>query len=89
MKTHRDVVQGWCPFTDEEIARYSKLGYWHNLTICEILDRNAQKTPDKLAIADDKREVTWKELQTKSKRLALHLLNLGMYIELWKSKEVE
>ncbi|MFC2020760.1 AMP-binding protein [Chloroflexota bacterium] len=77
-KTHRELVKGWHPFTKEECRRYAAKGYWHNLTIGDLLDRNAKVFPDKLAFVDEKTEVTWKELQHKAGRLAIHLQRLGL-----------
>ena len=58
-ETHRDVVKGWHPFTDEEIERYVSKGFFPNKTVGDLLDRNAETFPNKLAIADDNTEVTW------------------------------
>ena len=77
-RTHKEVIDGWHPFTDEEIDTYVAKGFWHNLTVCDLLDRNAEVFPNKLALADGTREVTWKELQTKANRMALHLHRLGV-----------
>jgi len=77
-RTHKEVIDGWHPFTDEEINTYVAKGFWHNLTVCDLLDRNAEVFPNKLALADGTREVTWKELQTKANRMALHLHRLGV-----------
>ena len=77
-KTHRELIKGWNPFTDEEIKRYVSKGFWQNLTICDLLDRNAEILPNKLAAVDDATQVTWKELQYRSKRIAIHLKKLGV-----------
>ena len=77
-KTHREIIKGWHPFTDEEVSRYVSQGLWPNLTVCDCLDRNAEISPHKPAVADGTREVTWKELQTNSNRLATHLLKQGV-----------
>ncbi len=77
-RTHREMVKGWHPFTEEECQRYITKGLWHNLTVCDLLDRNAEVFPDKLAIVDEKTEVTWKELRQRVNRLAIHLKRLGV-----------
>jgi len=76
--THRELVKGWLPYTKEECKRYTEKGYWLNLTGCDLIDRNAQILPDKLAFADDNKEVTWKELQQKTNRMAIHFKKLGI-----------
>lgn len=77
-KTHRELIDGWVPHTDEEIREYVSKGIWHNITVGDILDRNARNNPDKLAMADDTVEVTWKQLQQRVNRIALHLKKLGV-----------
>lgn len=77
-KTHRDLVKGWHPFPKEEIEKYVSKGIWSNLTFGDILDRNAAAIPDKVAIIDDAKAVTWRELKQKSDRLAIHFKKLGL-----------
>ena len=77
-RTHRKIIKGWHPFTNEEINRYVAKGFWRNLTVGDLLDRNASLFPKKLAITDEANEVTWKELQLKVDRMALHLKKLGI-----------
>ena len=77
-KSHKDLVNGWVPFTEKEIEKYTSNGIWRNETTCDLLDRNAEMLPDKIAIIDDDCEITWNELSIGSKRMAFHLLNLGV-----------
>jgi 2,3-dihydroxybenzoate-AMP ligase len=77
-KTHRDIVKGWIPYTDEEIERYVSRGIWRNLTSCDLLDRNAELFPDKIGAVDDNSEVTWMELRDRCNRMAIHLKNSGL-----------
>ncbi len=77
-KTHREIIDGWNPFTPEEIDRYVARGFWRNLTVGDLLDRNAALFPAKLAIADERSAVTWKEFQLLVDRLALHLHRIGV-----------
>ena len=77
-KTHKEIIDGWHPFTRQEITTYVAKGFWRNLTVCDLLDRNAGIFPNKLALADDAREVTWKELQTRTNRMAIQLKRQGV-----------
>ena len=47
--THREIIEGWHPFTQEEIDRYVAGGFWRNRTLFDLLERNAKIFPDKLA----------------------------------------
>jgi 2,3-dihydroxybenzoate-AMP ligase len=76
--THKEIIDGWHPFTDEEITTYVAKGLWHDLTVCDLLDRNAALFPNKPALVDGTREITWMELQAKANRIALHLHRLGV-----------
>lgn len=76
--THKDIIDGWHPFTQKEIDEYRSMGVWIDKTVCDLLDRNAEIVPDKLALADDTKQVTWKELKTRSERMAIHLSKLGV-----------
>ena len=77
-RTHRDIVKGWHPFSEDEIKIYRAKGIFHNLTVCDCLDRNAASVPDKLAIANGSTQITWKELQERANRLSIHLLERGV-----------
>jgi len=78
-RTHREVIWGWNPYTEEEIERYVRKGYWPNTTVPDLLARTASRYPHKLAAVDDRGvEVTWGEMKERSDRLARHLLSLGI-----------
>ncbi|MBW2065250.1 MAG: AMP-binding protein [Deltaproteobacteria bacterium] len=78
-KTHGELLKGlWKPFSQEEIERYASKGFFHNITVCDCLDRNARLRPQRLAVADEKKELTWKGLKEKTNRLAIHLSKLGV-----------
>ncbi|NIO04831.1 MAG: AMP-binding protein, partial [Proteobacteria bacterium] len=77
-KTHQELIRGWHPFPEEACQRYVAKALWHNLTVLDLLDRNAEAFPNKLAIVDEKTEVTWRELQQRANRLAIHLNRLGV-----------
>ncbi|MDZ4247625.1 MAG: AMP-binding protein, partial [Dehalococcoidia bacterium] len=77
-KTHRDIIRDWHPFSREEIHEYVSKDIWSNLTFGDILDRNAAGIPDRIAVIDDSKAVTWGEMKEKSDRLALHFLKLGL-----------
>ncbi len=75
---HREAVKGWIPFSEQEINDYVSAGIWKNLTFGDILDRNVANIPDRVAVIDDTRSVTWREMGLKSDRLALQFKKLGL-----------
>jgi 2,3-dihydroxybenzoate-AMP ligase len=76
--THKDIIDGWVPFTEDEVKRYVSKGFWHNLTTSDLLDRNAERFPHKLALADDQQELTWSEVKQKADRAAIWLHQAGV-----------
>lgn len=64
--------------TDELIAKYTEGGYWVDRTITDYLDDWAERTPDKVAFIDSRREITYAALRAEVDRCALGLLELGI-----------
>jgi len=64
--------------TDELIARYQQAGHWGSETFYAILARRAKTHPDRVAIVDRGRRVTYGELKTRIDRVAAGLDALGI-----------
>jgi non-ribosomal peptide synthetase component E (peptide arylation enzyme) len=64
--------------TDRMVEEYRSAGFWNVPTFPELLERNSQLYPHRVGFVDEHREITWLELWTSSRRLALHLLKLGV-----------
>ena len=63
---------------DELIAKYTDGGFWVNRVITDYLDEWAERTPDKVAFIDSRRQITYAELRAEVDRCALGLLELGI-----------
>ncbi|WP_353510556.1 AMP-binding protein [Intrasporangium sp.] len=63
---------------DELIEKYTSAGHWVDRTITDYLDEWAERTPDKVAFIDSRREVTYRQLRAEVDRCALGLLELGI-----------
>jgi amino acid adenylation domain-containing protein len=50
-------------------------------TLCELFDRQAERTPEAVAVSSGERRVTYGELRERSNRLAHHLRRLGVRAE--------
>src|SRR2546428_10804594 len=59
--------------TGELVARYQKSGHWGPETFGTILARRASAHPDRVAIVDRGRRVTYGELKTRVDRVAAGL----------------
>src|SRR6266545_3931979 len=64
--------------TGELVARYQKSGHWGPETFGTILARRASTHPDRVAIIDRGRRVTYGELKTRVDRVAAGLGALGI-----------
>src|SRR5437660_5087160 len=56
--------------TDELIARHEKLGHWGSETFYSVLAARAASHPDRVAIVDRGRRITYGELKTRVDRVA-------------------
>lgn len=64
--------------TQERIAACQAAGYWRDEVLGDLLEAQAQRRPDAIAVVDGPRRVTWAELYRLSRRLALHLWEMGL-----------
>jgi len=59
--------------TPEMLDRYTRSGYWRGETCYEILSRRAAAHPDRVAIVDRGRRITYRDLKARMDRVAAHL----------------
>ena len=71
-------LEGANPYSPEVIEEYTSQGWWQNLTYGDLLDRAAAAYPDKPAVIDSRRQLTFAELKDKANRLAIAFLDLGI-----------
>jgi hypothetical protein len=64
--------------TQEQIDTYTGAGHWVDRVITDYLDDAAERTPDKVAFIDPRREVTYAQLKQEVDHAALGLLELGV-----------
>ncbi|MCH8266666.1 MAG: AMP-binding protein [Acidobacteria bacterium] len=72
------MLDGCTPWPEEFVRRYVREGYWQNKTLGELLEDTARAFPDKTAVADGARKVSYSDLSRLSTRLAVHLLKQGL-----------
>jgi non-ribosomal peptide synthetase component E (peptide arylation enzyme) len=81
-------------YTDELISEYLNNGCWEHKTLRELCHESSMLYPDKTALVDSKRRVTWGEVADYSEQLALSLVKLGfskdsiILIQLYNSIEL-
>jgi non-ribosomal peptide synthetase component E (peptide arylation enzyme) len=64
--------------TDDLIARYQKSGHWGSQTFSSVLAARAASHPDRIAIVDRGRRITYGELETRVGRVAAGFTALGI-----------
>lgn len=64
-------------YTQEMEVRYLMLGYWDRTTLSDLWIRNAKEYPDREAVVDSRKRLTWAQAKQWIDRVALSLLELG------------
>lgn len=65
-------------YTKEMMERFTKSGYWGKVSISDFWKKNAKEIPNKEAMVDGNRRLTWAEAAKLMDRLALALLETGL-----------
>jgi 2,3-dihydroxybenzoate-AMP ligase len=72
------MLEGFVPWPPEYMKRYREAGYWEELTLAEKFEQVVARAPDKEALVCEGTRVTYREMQAKINRLALHFLQIGL-----------
>jgi len=72
------LLDGFTPYRTEDVERYKRLGWWGGLTFGDILDRAADRYPEKEAFVDGSTRLTFSQARDRVNRLAIGLMNLGV-----------
>lgn len=75
---HAQLIDGWQPFTGDEIGQYVRSGAWPNTTTTAVLEKNAQVHGDQIVLVDADGEVSWRELAKLVERAARAFLARGI-----------
>ena len=65
-------------YTQDMIDEYFSKGLWTEETTSDLWDHNAKLHPDKEALVDSEKRLTWSQLKLISDRLAHGMLDLGL-----------
>jgi 2,3-dihydroxybenzoate-AMP ligase len=72
------VLEGVVRFPPEFAGRYRAKGYWEDRSLRDVFDDVFVKYSDRVAIIDGEKSVTYAQLNERSERLALNLLEEGL-----------
>lgn len=71
-------MQGFVAWPDDLAAHYRQAGLWQGLTLMQMFERTAQRTPDKVALVWADQRWSYATLQDHSRRLAAGLRRSGL-----------
>jgi acyl-CoA synthetase (AMP-forming)/AMP-acid ligase II len=63
---------------DDIVATYAAPDYWGDMTYPLLLERNARCHADDVAVADERRQITWAALWADARKLAAHFIEMGV-----------
>lgn len=71
------MLQGCTAWPEETARRYRQQGYWAGITLYGMLLCSAAAAPDRVALVDGARRVTYAELRIAIDKLACRLIEIG------------
>ncbi len=72
------MLSGFTPWKSDVAKRYTAAGYWENQTIAEMVYAVAERIPDKVALIEGERRISYAELRKRVERVAYGLLRSGI-----------
>ncbi|HLH27134.1 MAG TPA: AMP-binding protein [Chloroflexota bacterium] len=72
------MLEGVVKFPPEYAARYRERGYWEDRTIADQFAERFARFADRVAVIDRDEQVSYRQLDERSTRLALNLLDAGL-----------
>jgi 2,3-dihydroxybenzoate-AMP ligase len=73
----RQMLQGCTAWPEESARRYRRQGYWADITLYGMLLRSVAAAPDRIALVQGTRRLTYAQLASAIDRLAGRLIDLG------------
>jgi acyl-CoA synthetase (AMP-forming)/AMP-acid ligase II len=75
----RTDVSGWVTrLTDEAIDRHTRSGAWRGLTLADCARREAARGPDRIAVVEGERSITFGQVMSEARRLTGAFDALGL-----------
>ena len=72
------MIEAPRPPTPQDIGKFRAKGWWKDQTFSELLERRARETPEREALGDTRRRITYGELWREVKRFAEFLRRQGV-----------
>jgi len=74
----KQLLEGFTPYNDDDVDRYKRECCWPGLTFGDILDRAAERYPDKTAFIDRTHRLTYAQTRDLADRVAIALIDMGL-----------
>ena len=71
-------IEGFTPYSREDMEKYSAMRWWLGLTWGDVFDKHTDVYPDKIGLVDDVGRWTNRELRQSVDKLAVSLMELGI-----------
>jgi 2,3-dihydroxybenzoate-AMP ligase len=72
------MLEGFVPWPDEFKQRYYARGYWEGRSLAAVFAEACARYADRVAIVAGAERITYRQLDARATRLALHLWRLGL-----------
>jgi 2,3-dihydroxybenzoate-AMP ligase/mycobactin salicyl-AMP ligase len=72
------TLEGFTPYKKEDADKYNRLRWWPGITMGDLLDKAADIYPDKEALVDGQKRLTYAQLKNKTDKLAIGFIGLGI-----------
>ncbi len=72
------MLEGFVPLPESFVKKYRGKGYWIDKTLGEEFDEFVNKYKDRVALAYEGKYISYREMEEKVNRLALHFINIGL-----------
>ncbi len=72
------MLPGCVPWPEAYARRYRECGYWRGISLFEMLRQSAARAPEKTALIDGERRLSYAQLVSESEHLAAGLYALGL-----------
>lgn len=72
------MLEGFTPYSKEDIAKYEQRRWWLGMTWGDVFDKATDLYPGKTGLVDDLGSYTYREMREKVDRLAVSFMKLGI-----------
>jgi 2,3-dihydroxybenzoate-AMP ligase len=76
--TMKQLLEGFTPYREDDADTYNREGWWLGLTFGDILDRAAERYPDKAAFIDTTHRLTYAQTRDLANKAAIALIDMGL-----------